>query len=163
MSFAQISQDLPFFNRSFFGILFISIFALGMSLILQNVMQIEPCQLCTMQRTCCFLTGALAVAGIVSPVKKNIIVCLLLLSFSNLFIASYHFGIQLGFFSDTCSVVRTETLGEFKRILFQKQHAPPLCSSVSWFLGLPIVVWSIISSCSCLAILTMTLKQTHTS
>lgn len=146
------------FQRSFFFVFLISIVAVAASIALEVFAKIEPCYLCKVQRIGCFFTAFFAVIGIISSqMKKTIAIFLVVLSFSNFLISSYHFGVQLGVFADVCAVISPATLTDFKGMLFQKQQAHHSCSSMTWIFGMPIVVWSALSSFTCFAVIAMTL------
>lgn len=147
------------FTRPFCLILCVSLVALGASAWLEIFSRIEPCYFCKAQRFCYFLMALLAVIGLFFKAKKAIAIFLLLISLSNLTIASYQLGIQFGFFADVCAVVSPVTLHDFKNVLFQKQQTQHPCSSITWVLGLPVVAWSALFSFACFAKIALFLKQ----
>lgn len=141
------------FNRAFCFIFLISLTAFSTSLGLELFAKMEPCYFCKAQRFCYLFLMLISAIGVLLKEKKVITVLLIALSFSNLSIASYHSGIQAGVFSDVCAVASPVTLQDFKNMLFKKSHDQSSCSSITWFFGLPVTIWSIFFSFTCLAVM----------
>lgn len=141
-------------RRSFLVVCLVSIVALAASFWLEMFANVEPCKLCQVQRSFYFLTLLSATVGAFSSsIRRAASIFVLLLSLCNFATAGYQLGIQLGIVPDMCAVISPFTLHDFKSMLFQKQHALDVCSTITWVFGLPVVVWSMISSLICLFVL----------
>jgi disulfide bond formation protein DsbB len=147
-----------FLNQSFTAVFVISVIALIVSFAAEALTKVTACKICNIQRACYFTIMPISLSGIFTA-KKNVIgLILLLLSFGSFSIASYHVGIQLGFFSDTCIINSPADLNEFKKMMF---HSTPSCSTISWLFGLPISVWSLLVSLTCFSIIAIALKRNN--
>lgn len=144
------------FNRAFYFIFLVSLLAFSASIGLELFAKMEPCFFCKAQRICYFFLALFAAIGILIKEKQAMAILLIVLSFSNLSIASYHSGVQAGVISDVCVVTSPSTLQDFKNMLFQKQHVQSLCSSITWLFGVPVTIWSVFFSFACLATITIT-------
>ena len=137
-------------RTAYFAIGLISFGLIGVGLILQHVVGLEPCPLCIFQRVAYFLLGAFALAAAAAAprrVARWLGVLMLLSALTGVGIAGWHVWLQLNPESLSCGPGLSVMLENFplSQVLPRVFKGSGDCSQAGWTLfGLSIAGWSLV-------------------
>jgi len=154
----MIEQSIPRYvssNRCLLALCLIASATTLCSMLAEIYLGIHPCYLCKMQRWGFFALASVSLIGIFAKRKKPFSLAAYIVGLAVLATALYHFAVQNGWVSDPCSVFIPHDLTSFKSMIAEK-NIP--CSKVFSILSIPMPIWSIAVSLTCLTILSRSLR-----
>jgi disulfide bond formation protein DsbB len=146
------------YNINYFFAVICAILSLALiaSFVAEWTEKIQPCTICNLQRVGYSLMALVSFAAIFFKAKRTFGLMIIFFSVLSMALACYHIGIQLGVFTNFCSVVAPTQIHDFKNMLF---HSQPSCSSIHKILGVPISGLNLLASLACFAIMVCAIRS----
>ena len=135
MKTTSLSNPSPSQNRLFLLTAIYSSIGFTTSVLYQLAWNIQPCNLCIVQRYLLMAVFAISAFGLFSPIKARAMF-LARAAFGAMFVlATYHLFVQMQILTDPCAVPQQiASLKDFRALL----TSPAPCSAISWtILGIP--------------------------